>query len=425
MEGGNSLSRRQFLEGIVGTAGVLTLNFGPRSSVEINANEIQNRSRTRIAENEKEKRPVIGICLCGGMSQIEFLDPHPEAPSAYQSGIGAVRTSTGTQIAEVFPEIGKLAHTFTTVHTLYSEDSALDHTTHTKLLLLGEDGSNFQTQLAKDANVEKHKLDYLYMEASFPGRGFGFGNVLNEVFYANDSVHEVGRKFVAPFRDGEYHSPLEATEEARRDIRRRMPLLGELDRMEPLSEQVLKARGFTAQAIDFLLGGGTAAFGAIPEKKLSCYGDNQFGRAFYAAGRLAAEGVPSVLVRCGHWDFHDDIRKVMIARAPWLDHAFSSLLLDIENGEIERKPLIWCASEFGREPSLWNTGRSHHTKAHSGILYGGKFRRGYVFGETNAEWRAKDAQRLRTADVKNVVRFAAGYESDGETVRKHAKLFDQ
>lgn len=411
------LDRREFLKNTL-LPGVIAIALGPHTFIEARADDPQER----IQKETKRRFSVVGIVLDGGMSQAEFLDPHPETFSTYQSGIGAIPAANKDIYSAVFPKLAGVADKITTVRTFHSPLGSLDHRLHTEQLLLDEKEKNFHAKLIDDIPAKERALiDYLYMEASFPGENFGFEGNPNGVFRNNDPPHEKGRSFTARYSEAQgYFLPVPYSP----DIRRRVPLLLTLDHPQFSSKNVERQQELIQKAIAFFLGKGTRAFEPPPEKKLEQYGSTPIGRALTLAGELIKEGVPSIVVRCGHWDFHDKIKEVMEVRAPEIDKAASAFITDLERGEIPES-VVWCASEFGRTPQISRSfGRDHWREAHAGFFYGGKFHKGLIYGATTKDWEPRaDAMRIPIADIKHIVRFATGFPTDDAVVEQHRKLF--
>ena len=124
------------------------------------------------------------------------------------------------------------------------------------------------------------------------------------------------------------------------------------------------------------------------------YGRHTFGQGVLVARRLAEAGVPLVTVywRNGPprsdigWDNHinnfPDLKKWQL---PPNDRAVSALLCDLDESGLLDETLVLWMGEFGRTPSINKRGgRDHWPQAYSVLLAGGGFKRGEVYGSTDA-----------------------------------------
>ncbi len=84
------------------------------------------------------------------------------------------------------------------------------------------------------------------------------------------------------------------------------------------------------------------------------------------------------------WDTHNDgiLEQHVLIRE--LDHALSTLVLDLERQQMLDKTLVVVASEFGRPAGFdGGGGRGHHSKAFTVALAGGGLNNGKTIGLTD------------------------------------------
>ncbi|MBM3788338.1 MAG: DUF1501 domain-containing protein [Acidobacteria bacterium] len=156
------------------------------------------------------------------------------------------------------------------------------------------------------------------------------------------------------------------------------------------------------------------AFNLALEKPevIAKYGDNKFGLGCLLARRLVENGarfieVTSEYIPFRFWDTHENGHKRAADMKEVIDGAISQLVLDLEERGLLDRTLIVLATEFGRdmmtegkpglevknqvqqpdkmtEPKHYGMHR-HFTEAVSVAVFGGGFRKGFVYGETADE----------------------------------------
>ena len=128
------------------------------------------------------------------------------------------------------------------------------------------------------------------------------------------------------------------------------------------------------------------------ESTRSMYGDGDFARGCLMARRLVERGVRMVQIYFGNgqpWDNHDDIlihRKL----AHQADRPITALIKDLKSRGLLDSTLIIIGSEFGRTPSVENSGavkvqngRDHNPYGFSVVLAGGGVKGGMAYGSTD------------------------------------------
>ena len=131
------------------------------------------------------------------------------------------------------------------------------------------------------------------------------------------------------------------------------------------------------------------------------YGMNLFGQSSLVARRLVEAGSRFVTV---FWDEYGSVNsgwdthywhypRLTEQLLPGLDHAFSALILDLEQRGLLEETLVLCITEHGRTPKLDphgdhpsganQGGRNHWSRAYSSVLAGAGICRGKVVGRTD------------------------------------------
>lgn len=124
------------------------------------------------------------------------------------------------------------------------------------------------------------------------------------------------------------------------------------------------------------------------------YGLTLFGQAALTARRLVEAGGRFVSVFWDEyglagtgWDTHwDHFARMKDELTPGLDAALSTLLTDLDTRGLLDETLVLCLSEHGRTPTLSRAqggGRDHWSKCYSILLAGGGIARGRVVGRSD------------------------------------------
>ena len=120
-----------------------------------------------------------------------------------------------------------------------------------------------------------------------------------------------------------------------------------------------------------------------------------FGRQCLLARRLVERGVRFVQIYCGaenttqkkirpNWDSHEDLVRDHGYWGPILDGGAAALLTDLKSRGMLDETLVFCSSEFGRQPaSQRGKGRDHNAGAFTVWFAGGGIRGGVSYGETD------------------------------------------
>jgi hypothetical protein len=157
-----------------------------------------------------------------------------------------------------------------------------------------------------------------------------------------------------------------------------------LDRHRALARSVLTS-GKLATALDVQ---------REPAKLRERYGMTLFGQSCLAARRLLEAGGKFVtvcwdehgLVNTG-WDTHVHLRSRLGEElGPGLDHAFATLLEDLDARGMLNDTAIAVLSEHGRTPRVQKVaggGRDHWARAYSALFAGAAFAQGRVVGRTD------------------------------------------
>ena len=197
--------------------------------------------------------------------------------------------------------------------------------------------------------------------------------------------------------------------QAYRDLLKNNPILqhGGDFQQESLVRSVENAHRFLASPA-------SKAFDLTLEPKLAydIYNTGKFGLGCLLARRLVESGARFVEVSSGYipfryWDTHENGHSRTIGMKQAIDRPVAQLILDLERRGLLDRTLVILASEFGRdmvtegkpgntvkdsvkqpdvmtEPKHYGMHR-HFTEAGSMLIFGGGFRKGFLYGKTAPE----------------------------------------
>ena len=124
-----------------------------------------------------------------------------------------------------------------------------------------------------------------------------------------------------------------------------------------------------------------------PKEVLDLYGtrgaDGSFASNCLLARRLAERGVRFIQLYHRDWDHHGNIKNDIKLKAEEVDRASAALIIDLKRrGMLDDTLIVW-GGEFGRTPMAQGNGRDHHIKGFSMWLAGGGIKGGTSHGQTD------------------------------------------
>jgi hypothetical protein len=131
-----------------------------------------------------------------------------------------------------------------------------------------------------------------------------------------------------------------------------------------------------------------------PESTRAMYGGTLLGQSCLAARRLVEAGTRIVSVFWDEygvagsgWDTHfDHYQRMKVELCPGLDAGWYGLITDLAQRGMLDDTLVVCTSEHGRTPKITpqkGGGRDHWSRAYSTLMAGGGTKRGCVIGATD------------------------------------------
>ena len=356
-------SRRDFVR--------LTLGAGlglSASGLGLAAQETRTSPSTSLGAGKA--KACILLWLAGGPSQVDTFDPKPDL-----TPFKAIETASGAKISEGFPRLAKRMKDVSLLRTVHSNDP--NHPTATYLL---------HTSYRKMGGVEYPHVGSL-ITAELGERTDLPGCIVIGCDPKCGAGYLPGS--LGPVVLDKLENPAEDIKlaVAKRRFEKRWKLLDALDRRFAEAQDayvVDERRQAYERARQVLTSEKVKAFDLSGEKKQRRYGNTAFGRACLTARRLVEAGARFVEVALGDWDSHQDNEKAHRSLMETLDPAYAALLSDLKDRRLLDETLVVCMGEFGRTPSVNNSGgRDHYTKHWSVAMSGGGVAGGRVVGETD------------------------------------------
>ncbi|MBC8324388.1 MAG: DUF1501 domain-containing protein [Verrucomicrobia subdivision 3 bacterium] len=375
------------------------------------------------AKAKAPAKQVIVIFLQGGLSHYESFDPKPEAPTAYKSTFGDIRTSVpGVRFAEHLPMLAKRMHKFNLMRGAFVGSPSHETAIHMTLTGWTLKGANTTT---KDVNrvhpgmgavVAKEcggRAPGLPGYVTVPQSGqlgvrvhYGTSGQLGKAFEPMDSGMPSG-SLAKPFA-GPKNLTLDESLSTRR-LADRLALLRGVDHLAGVADGL---DAYSQRAAEMLAGGtagGAFDLSREPLKVRERYGAHTWGQQALLARRLAEAGVPYTLVNFNlnqstgqDWDNHRRIFDVMKNKLlPPTDRAISALLDDLDERGLLDSTLVAVYGEFGRTPKInKDGGRDHWNQVCSVMLAGGGLKRGVVVGSST---KAGDVPKDRPTPFNDIL----------------------
>jgi uncharacterized protein (DUF1501 family) len=364
----HSLSRRRFLTGTLGAAGLMGLG---QLLHPINAKQLANQ----------DKR-VLLIFLSGGVSQLETWDPKPGTPTG--GPFLAINTNVpGIQISELLPFSAQHMDKLALVRSINTAEN--EHSRGAYFMQTGRRqnpaepyphlGSVMAKLLASDDNPMP---GFIHIS---PGGGSGSFNRQDAAFlgpqYASVSLPD-GNPPANLTSPATVTAQLEA---------QGADLLNQLNSNFQEGRRTADTEAYTSsydQAAQVMQQSNVFDITREPVALRERYGTHDFGRHCLLARRLLENGVTFVKVTHSNYDTHYENFEFHIEQLGEFDRTFATLLDDLSDRGMLEKTLVIVMSEFGRTPNInRGLGRDHWSAAWSVAMAGCGIRGGTAVGRTN------------------------------------------
>lgn len=448
--------RRSFLRsgtysvGAAALASLLQRDLPAASPESGNANSGNANSGDRGADRPPPHFPptaktVIHLCMAGGPSHLESLDPKPELDKLHDQPFPASMTDgqqlaqlqgsklvargafckfrrwgeSGLEISELFPHIGSIADDLCIVRSMHTEQINHDpahaffnsgsiqkgRPSMGSWLLYGL-GAETQSlpgfivftsqgkQGAQPVSARQWSAGFLpsrFQGVQFQSRGDAVHYVrppggISDAAQAStiESINAFNRELLADRGDAEIATRISQYEMAFR-MQTSVPELTDLSDETP---ETLAMYGITQP------------------------GDGSFASNCLMARRLAERGVRFIQLYHRAWDHHSNLESGMTDAAKSVDAASAALVMDLKRrGMLDDVLVIW-GGEFGRTPMKQGTGRDHHINAFSLWMAGGGIRGGMAYGNTDElGYRyLQDGQQVHVRDLHATMLHVCGID---------------
>jgi len=405
------VNRRDFLR-----VGALSAGAVGMSLAELNLLHANGRS--------SGQKNCILLFLVGGPSQLDTWDLKPAAPDEVRGPFRPMHTNVpGMAISECFPLMARLADKFALVRSVH-HDAAPIHETGHQLMQTGK--------LFRGGLEHPHYGAVLsHVQGPRPGGSAPFVVLPGPLGSTGVSVsHAQTAGYL-----GETHAPIFARAAGSVDPARlesRSALVDAVDAVQreyeacepPVSDAATEAAvnqvfsAATKHALDIA---------AESDNVRARYGMNTFGQSCLAARRLIERGTRLVTVNMFDtvfnaitWDCHADggslpttLHDYRSTLCPMLDHAYSTLVQDLNQRGMLDDTLVLAMGEFGRTPQInARGGRDHWPGCWTVLFAGGGVRGGQVIGTSDATGSAPADRPVSPMEVAATVYRSLGVNLD-------------
>jgi hypothetical protein len=417
----NHLCRRTFLRhgsyGVGAAALAAILDQNHASSEEAAVEVPKWDGIYPVAKGAGRIKRVIHLCMAGGPSHLETLDPKPELvkmngkpmPKSYTEGKQIAQLQgqannlkclgpqhefkrygkSGLEISSILPEIGSIADDICIIRSMQTDQINHDpaHTlmnTGTSIpgrpsmgswLLygLGSECDNLPGYVVltsvgggQSQPIAARQWHSGFLPSQF--QGVEFRSQGDPVLYVNSpkgvslkNQREVIRavQSLNDVGNATYRDPEIATRIAQYEL-------------------AFKMQTSTPELMDL---------SSEPQHILDLYGtkggDGSFASNCLLARRLAERGVRFIQLYHRGWDHHGGIKGGSQVTAKFVDQGTAALVKDLkQRGMLDETLIIW-GGEFGRTPMAQGSGRDHHIMGFSCWMAGGGIKPGFSWGATD------------------------------------------
>ncbi|MCP4786875.1 MAG: DUF1501 domain-containing protein [Fuerstiella sp.] len=434
----DGIARRSFL-----TAGAL--GFGGLGLADL----LRAEQTVGIRTSQKS---VINIHLDGGPSQLDTIDPKPEAPSEVRGEFHPIQTTLpGVQISELMPQVASLADQFVFIRSLVGSagrhhafqcQSGFDEKSLeafggrpamgcviSKLLGSPGDVTPAFVDLMQGRPLVRNSARPGFLGPSFqpfrPDMSKRFPRELeagmkNELARLGEdqTVSLKLNSALSHNRLDDRRTLLAGLDQIRREVDA-SGMMNAMDRFQQQAVGILTSGEF-ANAMDLsredpaTLARYTGPAASRGTQSTTSEGANSIQK-FLLARRLVEAGVRCVSVSISDFDTHSSNFGRLRHLMPIVDHGLHTLVTDLQERGMLDDVTIVAWGEFGRTPRINSKdgGRDHWPQVGPALLAGGGMKNGQVIGSTD---RIASTVVSRPVHYKDVV--ATLYRNLGLDARK-------
>lgn len=464
----SKVTRRSFLHTVGNATAVSLLRPQLASASPRSAAELPGFGRAKS---------VIVLYLYGAPSQMETLDPKPDAPVEQRGEIKAIGSSIpGIAVSELLPNVGKNLHRVALIRSMTHQSN--NHAVSVALSGLPKSAPAIEANgsdprhwpyfgsvleylwrrqgkdTAKDGIPTNIMLPWALNAKSDPRRwspnGASLGRAYNPVIprFDGKGSREVGNPsargaeaILSHFDPYDGVTP-ESTfrldgatlpDDIDRDrLAARRHLLAQLDTVNTgnVSKEVEAFNNYQMAALDMVANPKVAdALDVTKESETvrESYGLTLFGQEALAARRLVQAGVRVVTAfwddyAAGNnaWDtHHNHFPRLKQGLCPIFDQVLPAFLDDMERHGLLEDTLVMVISEHGRTPAITNTvggGREHWSGAYWGMFFGAGIETGQVIGETDKQGAYPISRPTDPKDILATMYHLLGFDPVNTTI---------
>lgn len=367
---------------------------------------------------EGTAKSVIHIYLPGGMAHQESFDPKPYAPIEYRGEMRQVQTKLdGVLFGEPLAKTAQIADKLTVIRSMSHGEAAHERGTHNMFtgyrpspaLQFPSIGSVLSQQFGSRNNLPPY-VCVPNMPNVYAGSGY-LSSAFAPFSLGSDPANN-------GFKVRDLNLPNGVDDSRFANRRSALEAVNAYFQSREQSDQIKAMDSFYESAYSLISSPEARdAFDLEKEdaKLRDEYGRNDAGARMLLARRLVEAGVRLVNLTYGGWDMHDNIVAGFQRTMPSFDQAFSRLITDLDERGLLDETVVMVSSEFGRTPKINNTaGRDHWPKVFSVVLAGGGFKRGHVYGTSNATASEPEENAVSVEDLFTTVYHTLGINADKE-----------
>ena len=406
-------SRRDFIYvGLIGGMGLSLGNYLGLGAKQARA-EIKN-----YASKEGPAKSVIHIFLPGGMAAQESFDPKPLAPIEYRGPLGTVATKLpGEVFSEMMAKTAQVADKLTVVRSMTHGEAAHERGTHNMFtgyrpspaIQYPSFGSVMSHEFGSKNNMPPYvcipSMPNTYAGSGYLSSAYGPFSLGADPASGNFTVRDLNLPGgIDDDRFTRRRTMLEAVDSHFRKLEKS-------DNLQAMDSFYQRAYGLISskaarQAFDL-----AAESDAVKDK----YGKNEAGLRMLMCRRLVEAGVRFVSMTYGGWDHHTNINAGIRNQMPAFDQAFAALVTDLSERGLLDSTIVMVTSEFGRTPKInRDQGRDHWPKVFSICLAGGGFKKGQIYGSSDATASEPNQDPLTVENLATTVYHQLGIVADKE-----------
>jgi hypothetical protein len=355
-------------------------------------------------------KKVVRIFVNGGMSHVDSFDPKPET-SEVMGDTKPIRTNTGEQIGEHFPELAKRMDKMALVRSMVSPEG--DHERgryliQTSYKMIGTIRHPFFGAWMQKLNGKMNDelppcvcINGTSLGGGYLGTSYDPFNVKNP----SDALRGLVMKDPTSTHSKEL---LKLMADVRIDFHKKFRF-----------KNTDAYKNYYNDSIRLMQSKDLSAFDLKLEEKASAEKYNiPHGNSFLLARRLIEANVQYVGINIGgNWDNHQDLWETdtFPTNGRNLDKAVATFLDDMHQKGLLKDTIVSLNTEFGRTPKInRDKGRDHHRKAYSGLMFGAGVKGGVVYGKTNERAESVVENPVAPSDFNATIAHLAGIKLEKE-----------